>query len=81
MFAYSAENIRIFVPANDTGSLIHIPENWGTQEYNQISNNVQIIVSIWTTVDTVPCKYPSATDCRVAVTVFSFRTHFILNVS
>ena len=49
VFGYSADSIRMFVPADDTGTIIHIPENWGTAEYLQMSNNVEIIVTMWNT--------------------------------
>ena len=51
IFGYSADSIRIFVPANDTGTMISIPENWGTADYNQVSNNVEIVVTVWSTTD------------------------------
>ncbi|KAK2160765.1 hypothetical protein LSH36_127g10002 [Paralvinella palmiformis] len=49
LFGYSAKSIRIFVPANETGTRIQIPENWGTTEYSQMSDDVEIIVTIWKT--------------------------------
>ena len=56
VFGYSATNIRIFVPADESGTIIHIPTNWGTAGYNQTSNNVEIAVKMWNTVVSSNCK-------------------------
>ena len=56
LFGYSAKSIRIFVPANETGTRIQIPENWGTTEYSQMSDDVEIIVTIWKTASFNLCK-------------------------
>ncbi|KAK2158979.1 hypothetical protein LSH36_161g16045, partial [Paralvinella palmiformis] len=48
LFAYSTDSIRIFVPANDTGTMIHLPDNWDETRYTQMSNTVEIIINIWT---------------------------------
>ncbi|KAK2160769.1 hypothetical protein LSH36_127g10011 [Paralvinella palmiformis] len=63
-FAYSADKIRIFVPANETGSIIHVPDNWGTDEYIQTSNNVEITVKIWSTNFASLCSFQRSTIGR-----------------
>ena len=55
VFGYSEDKIRIFVPADETGTIIHVSPSWGQGRYNQSSNNVEIIVNIWS---------PGANSCK-----------------
>ena len=56
VFGYSTNNIRIFVPRDETGTLIHIPDNWGDLGHNQTSNRCEITVKMWSFTPPESCE-------------------------
>ena len=57
VFAYSADSMRIFVPSAVDGTAILISDHWGSPNYTQMSNNIEVIVKIWSSASATYREY------------------------